>query len=618
MNARRATLVLCLAAGVAAQVFAAPAHYAIHATTDAIHVDGKLDEGVWQAPPTFTLNYETDPGDNIPAPVRTEVWITFDQGRLYAAVRAEDPEPAKIRARYSDRDTQAGDDSFVLVLDTFNDQRRAFEFFVNPFGVQTDATMNDVTGNEDTSWDAIWASAARITATGWEAEIAIPFSSLRFPRSSGPQTWGLDALRLYPRDRLHRLAEHALPRGRSCYLCHESKLEGFAGITPGRNLEFDPTLTANRTDSRPNDDLEQDYDHHAKVDPGLTVRWGVTPGMTLNAALNPDFSQVEADAAQLSVNTQFALFYPEKRPLFLEGADLFDTKINAVYTRDIADPSWGLKLTGKEGKNAMGVIVARDQSTNLLFPSSQGSSLGTLDQSNTSTVLRYRRDIAGTSAALGGLFTSREGDGYHNRVAGIDTLFNGDEHTLIRIEALGSNTLYPQSIRARFGQPGGELSGYALRAAWHRTTRDWTVHFDYNDVGPNFRADLGFIPQVDYRKAYAFAERNFYGDAGGAKHWYSQWVWGTETTGTYDSHGNPLQTQLSPYFYFNGPRQLFVTAYLGLGPSWYQGVRFDRTFVVWVSHIQAFPDLYAGLEGRIGQEIDYANTRQGNLVSLKP
>src|SRR5262249_35640400 len=158
----------------------------------------------------------------------------------------------------------------------------------------------------------------------------------------------------------------------------------------------------------------------------------------------------------------FALFYPEKRPFFLEGADLFDTKINAVYTRDIADPSWGLKLTGKQGKSAFGAIVARDQQTNFLLPGPQFSDLASLRLSNTSSILRFRRDLPlGAGSSMGGLFTSREGDGYHNRVAGGDALFRWADTEAVRIEVLGSDTLYPRALQTDFSQPAGTLHGAA-------------------------------------------------------------------------------------------------------------------------------------------------------------
>jgi len=609
---------LPLGAVLATSATAAPAPaaarvYAVRPTPAPVKVDGVLDEAAWSGPPTFTLDYETDPADNTPAPVRTAFWITYDTRYLYVAIRADDPEPGKIRARLSDRDKASQDDFAGVVLDPFDDGRRGFEFFVNPLGVQMDLTMNDVTGNEDDSWDAIWNSAGRLTARGWEAEIAIPFSSLRFPRAAGPQTWGIDALRVWPRDVRHRIGLNPLPRGRSCYLCYESKLVGFAGIAPGHNLELDPTLTGTRTSARP--DTETPFHTTTTGSPGLTGRWGITPGLTLNAALNPDFSQVEADVAQLAVNTQFALFYPEKRPFFLEGADLFDTKINAVYTRDIADPNWGLKLAGKDNSSAYGVILARDSRTNFLFPGSQSSSLGSLDEENLSSILRFRHDLGSGNDSLGLLWTSREGSSYHNRVLGFDTLLKTGANTVLRLEGLGSSTAYPDSFFADFGQPPGELHGYAFRGALQRNTRDWTLHVDYNDVSPDFRDDLGFIPRVDYRQSYALAERYFYFDDG--KSWLQRLTIGTESTLAYDHEGRPQQQQIAPYLLANGRWQSSFWLYLGLGPSYYQEKRFSRTFLFGQWQMRPSSWFYTEGDWRAGEEIDYANARPAHIQRLR-
>jgi len=580
-----------------------------------VHVDGNLDDAAWQGAPIFTLDYETYPADNVTAPVQTEVWITYDDSNLYVAARAHDPHPEQIRARMRDRDNAFQDDFVGLVFDTFNDERRAFEFFINPLGVQMDLSMNDVTGNEDSSWDTIWASAGRVTEGGYEVEAAIPFSSLRFPRTAGgAQTWGIDALRIFPRDQRTRIGLNPQVRGRNCYLCQESKLAGFEGITPGRNIELDPTVTANHDSFRA--DTSGPYTTDKNAEPGITARWGVTPGTTINATVNPDFSQVEADAAQLSVNTQFALFYPEKRSFFLEGADIFDTKIQAIYTRDIADPSWGGKVSGKEGKNAYGLIVARDTLTNLIFPASQRTALGSLEQENLSGILRYRRDLGiGAGSSAGAVVTSRDGTDYHNHVVGIDGLFRwGDE--ALRVEVLGSDTQYPLQTAIDFGQPTDTLNGTAIRAVYQHTTQSWMGLVKYNAVSQDFRADLGFIPQADYKTGYADIEKYYYSDEG--KHWWTRFTLAAESTYTYDHLGNPLQRQISPYIWFNGPRQWYLNAYFGTGDSFYGGESFDRNFLQLYTEVQAFPSVFLQDETRIGQEIDVANARQGRIVRTIP
>jgi hypothetical protein len=420
-------------------------------------------------------------------------------------------------------------------------------------------------------------------------------------------------VRIWPRDTRRRIGLVRQERGRNCYLCQAAKLRGIEGITPGRNLEVAPTLTGHQTEAReaPGADFASDDE----VEGGVSARWGITPGVTLNAAVNPDFSQVEADAAQLDVNTQFALFFPEKRPFFLEGADLFETRIGAVYTRTIADPDLGFKVSGKQGRHGFGALVARDAVTNLLLPGPQGSSLGFLGQENTSAVLRYRSDF-GASSYAGGLYAGREGGDYHNRLLGFDGLARWGEGSAFRAEVLGSRTRYPLADALALGQPTDELDGFATRLVWQRNSRTDMRYLMYNEVSEDFRADLGFIPQADFRKGYGIYERYRYGEEG--KDRYTRLTWAVESTWTYDHDGNPLQRQVSPYFSFSGPRQSYLFLYLGTGDSYFAGRSFDRNFLLFEANAQLTSAVYVNLDGRIGQEIDFANARQGRLVRLHP
>ncbi len=216
-----------------------------------IDVDGVLDEAVWQQAWSTTLDYEVRPGENTPAPIRTEVLVMYDANRLYVGFRAYDPDLAAIRAHLSDRDQAWNDDWVGVVLDTFNDERRDYLFVVNPLGVQMDQIETESTGQ--TPWDGIWKSAAAFTEWGWSVEIEIPFSTLRFQRSDEPQIWGFDAIRGYPRNVSAQMGTFPRDRSNNCYLCQALKIEGFAGVSPGRNLEIVPTLTgvAHRPTRRP-------------------------------------------------------------------------------------------------------------------------------------------------------------------------------------------------------------------------------------------------------------------------------------------------------------------------------------------------------------------------------
>ena len=457
-----------------------------------IKIDGVLDEEAWAAAPRIPLPFEWQPGDNVPAPVETECLVTYDLHNLYVAFRCFDPDPKKIRAHLMDRDdtdTLILDDHVSFMVDPFNDERRGFQFRVNPMSVQADANFSELEGYEDFSWDAIWRAKARITDWGWAVEVAIPLAQLRFRKSGGPQTWGFEAERSWPRDARHRMISHVRSRNVNCILCQFNKLTGFEGIAPGENIEIDPTFTAGRTDrmdmagypDAPLDRGKPDYE------PGVTAKWGVTPNIILNAAVNPDFSQVEADVAQLAINRRFALYYPEKRPFFLEGADFFLTPIPAVFTRTVTDPLWGAKMTGKTGRTALGFFAAQDEMTNLVIPSNQGSSSAFLDQDAYGGVFRLRQDV-GKMSTLGVLYTGRVGTDYFNHVAGADGFLRLDQKNSIIFQFLHSETDYPLALAEGSGQSADRFGGNAVHLEYQYWSRSWLVDALYLDRSPGFRS----------------------------------------------------------------------------------------------------------------------------------
>jgi hypothetical protein len=574
-----------------------------------ISVDGILDEAVWSRAWSMTLDYEVRPGENTPAPVNTEVLIYHDDARLYVGFRAWDPEPSAIRAHLADRDSAWTDDWVGVVLDTFNDERRNYLFTVNPFGVQGD---NIETADGSTPWDGIWDSAATMTDWGWIAEIEIPFSTLRFQRSEGPQIWGFDAIRGYPRNLSHQMGAFPRDRSNNCYLCQAHKIEGFAGVSPGRNLEMVPTLTALRTDSR--DELPDGrmVEGDPEFELGFTVRWGFTPNLTLSATVNPDYSQVEADALQLSVNRPFAIFYPELRPFFMEGADFFDTTIDAVYTRIMRDPAWGIKLTGKEGVHTAGAYVVEDDVTNLVIPGSQSSDFTSLEQSNVSTVLRYRYDV-GNRFTLGGLVTNRDGRDYRNRVAGVDADLRLTPRDRIIAQILASSTRYPQEVVDEFDQTAGTFDDWAAEVVYLHDTRTWEWWAVYSDIGTDFRADLGFLPQVDMRLAEVGV-----GYAWNATEtsWYSLIDLKSKVAHVDDQSGFLLFHEDVVQLTIEGPLQSHAVIRPSRAREGFNGRKFDYNRLR--LHVCAKPNghshVWLNLEG--GGQIDYANTRSGDFLNL--
>jgi hypothetical protein len=574
-----------------------------------IKVDGVLDDNVWETAWSMTLDYEVRPGENTTPLAVTEVLVFHDRSRLFVAFRAHDPDPAAIRAHLADRDQAWNDDWVGVALDTFNDERRNYLFAVNPVGVQMD---NIQTSDGPTPWDGIWAAAAAIDENGWTAELVIPFSTLRFQRSDGPQIWGFDAVRGYPRNHSHKMAAFPLDRSNNCYLCQALKIEGFAGVSPGRNLEIVPTLTASRTDTRDEVPDGPMVAGDPEIEIGATVRWGMTPNLTLSAALNPDFSQIEADALQLQVNRPFAIFFPELRPFFMEGADFFDTSFNAVYTRMMRDPAWGLKLTGKEERHTIGAYVVDDNVTNLIIPGSESSDFASLEQSNLSTVLRYRFDV-GNRFTLGALGTNRSGPDYLNRVAGIDGDLRLSSRDRIIAQALTSRTRYPQQVQEDFDQPSGTFDDWAAEVIYLHNTRTWEWWAVWSDVGTDFRADLGFMPWVD-RVIYE-AGLGYTWNATESS-WYSKLNLKSKIAHVVDQSGFLLFHEDVVQFTLEGPLQTHSVIRPSRVREGYNGEQFDFARVRFHTCIKPNGHSQAWLNLTGGGQIDYANTRPGDFLNL--
>lgn len=567
--------------------------------TAPVRVDAVLDEPVWATAQVMSVPYEWYPGDNIPAVVATEVLIAYDDDNLYVAFRAQDPDPSQIRARYHERDAPLSDDLVGFLVDPFNDDRRAFQFRANPLGVQFDAINSDVEGSEDVTWDAIWESAGRVTADGYIVEIAVPLQQLRIPSTNGPQTWGFMAMRDYPRNVRHRFRSIRTAQDRDCLVCQFQDVHGFVARTRGRNIEVTPTITGTNDDP---------------FDAGVSGRWAVTPGTSLQATLNPDFSQVEADAAQLDVNTRFALFFPEKRPFFVEGADAFETRLPLVFTRTIAEPEAGLKLTGKSGPHMFGALFARDAITNLLIPGEQSSSVTTVAGSSSASFARYRREL-GPSATLGGIVTSRRGDEYENTVAAADGYYRVTESDSIRMQVSGSRTRYPDAIVTAFEQDGGAFEGHALRATYTHADAVWTWGGDYAELSPRFRADSGFINQVGIREASAFAERRF---RGGPDRWFRNIYLngGVDMTRQFDGEWQEWGADLGATY--QGPKQSVISVNIAPNQEHFDGVTYHNFRHAFFAEFQPHPDVKTGIEIASGETIDFNDSRGADFTTIAP
>ncbi len=592
---------------------AEPPLYRIPRLDADVTIDGVLDEPVWQDALVFDIPWETQPGENVPATVDTECRLFYTTTHLYYGCHAYDPEPETIRARYRDRDTSSfSDDTVGISLDPFDAQNRSYVLDVNPLGAQNDRLYTEATSQSDETWDAIWTSKGRLVDDGFVVEVEIPFVSLRFPRSLEEQVWGFNFRRYRPRDVRYRFAIVPYDRSNSCRLCQSAELVGFQGINPGKNLEINPTLTGIQSSTL--DDQDQLMTEDPSVEPGLNVRWGFTPNLSLNAALNPDFSQIEADDAQLDINRQFALFFPERRPFFLEGRDYFATPIQAVYTRSVADPAWAAKVSGKEGKNALGAFGAQDEQTNLLLPGPQGSEVTELTEDSLDAVLRYRRDVAQSSTA-GILYTDRSAGDYLNRVAGVDTQLRLTSTDQLSVQLLGSQTRYTQEIIDEFEQPEGQIGGYAAEGNYRHNTRDWVLEAGYKDISDDFRADLGFVPQVGFREWEVEGGYRWYGDA---DHWFTNLATELSLERSTDQKGGLLEEEIQLSGTYQGPFQSRIETGATLGNQVYEGQEFPRNRVRLELGIQPTSSVGFGGFGSVGKSIDFANVRPGDSLQGGP
>src|SRR5262245_2509754 len=318
-----------------------PPPLTLHRTHGTITVDGDLSDSGWQDAAKIDAFYETSPGDNPPAKVKTTAWISYDDRYFYIGIRCDDPQADKIRAPYVERDNVIGtDDNIAVFLDTRNDKRTAMELRVNPRGIQADGIFNDANSNEDFSPDFYYDTAAKIDSSGWSAEYRIPFSSLRY-NDAPSQTWNILIWRNYPREFRYAFQSAPVPRGSNGYMCHMHPLVGLEGLPKSGHLVAAPYVTAQHL-STPEAGLGSSLGHsETTTDAGLDLKWTPSANQAVDLTLNPDFSQVEADVAQITVNQRFAVFFPEKRPFFLEGFDLFDTPVQVAYTRTITAPRWG-------------------------------------------------------------------------------------------------------------------------------------------------------------------------------------------------------------------------------------------------------------------------------------
>ncbi len=558
--------------------------------TGPITVDGRLDEAGWAAAGRATGFAERFPGDGTEPPVQTEAWLTYDDENLYVAFICRD-DPALLRATMTQRDLYGNDDEVGLLLDTFGEGTWAYYFFVNPYGVQKDAMWTSVHGRAD-GFDMVWRAEAQVQPDGWTAEFAVPLAGMRFP-DRPEQQWRLDFWRGHPRETGRQYAWCAYDRNEQCLPCQWGTVGGVTGLKPGKGLELLPSVIGYQTaviadPLDPESGLAVD---DFQGEPSLSAKFAPSSSVTLEAALNPDFSQIESDADQIDVNSSIVQQYPERRPFFQEGNDLFRTMFNSFYTRMVNDPEVAAKGTARWDRTSLAWTFARDEHSPYIIPLEERSRFVAMGRSTVNVARLLHSFRPGTQGGL--MVTDRRYDG-----GGSGTILSADAN--IRLtrtlswasQVIHSRTDEPEGHEVSPGATfaGGDhtvsldgetFSGGALITELRRRARNWNFTLDYNHVSPTYRTQTGYDPWNDQRNAFVWTSYTFFPQGG----LFERIAPGVFTNGRWNYDGDRKWSHVNLFTDVNLRRaQAHVSANYQRGEETWGGVHFPG---LWTAGLNA-------------------------------
>ena len=498
---------------------------------------------------------QKEPHDGAAVSQPTEAYLGYTDKSFYAVFLAFDKEPKKIRARMLRRELIDDDDQVGLWLDTFHDQRHAYMFYSNPYGIQQDGLWAENQGPDNT-FDTVWHTTTKQNNNGYMVIIEIPFKSLRF-KSAGPISWGVILIRVIPRNSEHSFFPVNTNRIQGM-LTQEGTLNGFQEISPSRNMQFIPYTSVGAFRALDERDPAGDRftGKHVAPKEGLDSKLVIKDSLVLDTTINPDFGQIESDDPQVTVNQRFEVFFPEKRPFFQENANFFQTPLNLVFTRRIANPLYGVRLTGKEGPWAIGTMLANDRSPGT-------SVIGTDPLAGENAyfgIVRVNREL-GKNNSIGFIYTDRElhtnPDSFctsqrcivgFNRVGGVDTQMKFGQNWQLQAQAVTSETKFDD---------GTHESGPAYMVYAERSSRKVEFNTMYQDISAGFDTETGFVNRTDFRRFSNFINRTFHPEGkflvshGPRLFQLSLW----------DHNGVRLNHQLNPGYVWNFPRNSFVSIF---------------------------------------------------------
>jgi hypothetical protein len=474
-----------------------------------ITIDGNLDENIWTRAAMLTGFSEYSPADNRPSPDSSEVLVWYSRDAIYFGIRAFEPH-GPVRATLADRDNISSDDNVEIHLDTYNERNRASVFMVNPLGVQADGRRNETggfipganvaPGQTDLSADFLWESRGHVTPWGYQVEIRIPFSSLRYPNRS-TEDWGIQIKRNVQHSGYQETWTPARS-GSASFVDQEGLLVGMTGMHHGQVVSLNPEFTTTVTGTPCCDSTLRSWKYHSDPQLGGNIRWAMGSNFVLNGTIKPDFSQVEADATQIAQDERFALFYPEKRPFFVEGSDQFNVPNTLVYTRTIVQPAAAMKLTGKLGRTDIAVLSALDAA----------NTTATGDRPLVD-IVRLNRGF-GSQSVAGFLYSERVGGGRANRVVDADVHYVFGKMYYAQF----------QSAFSRTSQGGTTSTAPMWEAVIDRTGRAFGIHYNLLGIDKDFAADNGFVQRTGIVAPSMSNRLTLYGAPGAAVEKFNMFV----------------------------------------------------------------------------------------------
>jgi hypothetical protein len=529
-------------------------------------IDGRLDDPAWRTAAHITEFVQRRPLDGAPASEPTDIYIAYDSERIYFGVHAHYSDPTLVRANRVDRDQIWNDDRVSVIFDPFRDQQRGYRLAVNGYGVQGDALVGSTAAIGDTSWNVLFASAGVLTEDGWTAELAVPFKSLRYPArgSSDAHVWGFQIERDIE-GKAENVVWSPISRDVMSELGQMGSLQGMSNLSTSRNLEFLPTVTAIQAGKR---DAAGDFRTQGVKEAGANLKYGVNSNLTFDLTYNPDFSQIESDRPQIEVNQRFPILYPELRPFFLEGQEIFRVPgpITFIHTRTIVDPQFGAKLSGKVGKTTLGVLVANDQA-----PGRLDDRLDPAFGSKAQFVIgRARYDLyrESTSSII---FTDREFMNEYSRALGGDGDFAiGQTHRFFA-RVIATDHRDVKGVRRK-----GYFYDFNLRKAG----RNLSYSLISNAISPDLRTDVGFVRRTDQRQSLGNVSYRWW-----PGNWIVSWAPRYSHSRNYQFNGTLQEEQNGATTSFTFARNITFDVGVNRDMERYRSVDFWKTRVAMETHI---------------------------------